>query len=63
MGNKGFYKTIHLFCLGAAIGLILAGVFVKMGRVEHIPPEKWFIPFVVGIIFLGLEYLIQRKPR
>lgn len=63
MGKKSYYKTVHLFCLGAAIGLMLAGVMVKMGRVEHIPAEKWFIPFVVGIIFLALEYLIQRKPK
>lgn len=63
MGDKKYFKTVHLFCLGAAIGLILAGFFVKMGRVEHIPPEKWFIPFIVGVIFLVIEYLIQRKPK
>lgn len=63
MGKKNFFKTVHLFCLGAAIGLIIAGICVKLGRVEHIPPEKWIVPFIVGIIFLVLEYVIQRKPR
>ena len=63
MGKKSYFKTVHLFCLGAAIGLIIAGIFVKMGRVEHISPDNWFVPFIVGVIFLVLEYVIQRKPR
>ena len=61
--GKNYYKTVHLFCLGASIGLLLVGVMIKLGRVEHIASDKWFIPFVLGAIFLGLEYLIQRKPR
>lgn len=58
-----YFKTVHLTVIGASIGLILAGFLVKMDRVAHIPPEKWFIPLTVGVIFLVLEYLIQRKPR
>ena len=61
--NPKYFKTVHLFCIGAAIGLLLVSVFVWMGRVEHIPQNKWIVPFIVGIVFLGLEYLIQRKPR
>lgn len=58
-----YFRTVHLFVLGASIGLILASVLVKMGRVEHIPADKWMFPLVIGIVFLVLEYIIQRKPR
>jgi hypothetical protein len=58
-----YFRTVHLAAIGASIGLLLVAFFVKAGRVEHIPPEKWFVPFIVGVIFLGMEYLIQRKPR
>jgi len=61
--NPKYFKTVHLFVIGASIGLIFAGVMVKLGRVEHIPADKWLIPLVAGVIFLGIEYLIQRKPR
>lgn len=63
MGDKKYFRTVHLFCIGAAIGLILVGFMVKLGRVEHIPADKWFIPLIVGVVFLVIEYLIQRKPR
>lgn len=58
-----YFKTVHLAAIGASIGLLLVSLFVKLGRVEHIPPEKWIVPFAVGVIFLVFEYLIQRKPR
>ena len=58
-----YFKTVHLTVIGASIGLILASILVKMERVAHIPPEKWFIPFALGAVFLVLEFLIQRKPR
>ena len=61
--DSKYFKTVHLAAIGASIGLLLVSFFVKVGRVEHIPPEKWYIPFIVGIIFLIFEYLIQRKPR
>lgn len=61
--NSNYYKTVHLFCLGAAIGLLLASVLVKMDRVASIPQDKWFIPFVMGLIFLLIEFAIQRKPK
>ena len=58
-----YFRTVHLAAIGASIGLLLVAFFVKAGRVEHIPPEKWIVPFAVGVIFLVFEYLIQRKPR
>ena len=58
-----YFRTVHLTAIGASIGLLLVSFFIKLGRVEHIPPEKWFIPFIVGVIFLVFEYFIQRKPR
>ncbi len=61
--NPKYYKTVHLFAIGASIGLLLVSAMVFMGRVEHIPANKWFIPFILGVIFLVMEYLIQRKPR
>lgn len=57
------FKTAHLFCFGAAIGLLIASFFVKIGRIAHIPPDKWFVPFIIGIVFLVIEFAIQRKPK
>lgn len=58
-----YYRTVHLTVIGASIGLILAGALVWMGRITHIPQDKWFIPLIVGVVFLVMEYVIQRKPK
>lgn len=61
--DSKYFRTVHQFIFGASIGLILASVLVKMGRIEHIPADKWIVPLIIGIIFLVMEVLIQRKPR
>lgn len=57
------FKTAHLFCIGAGIGLLIAGVLVRLGKVASVAPDKWLVPLIVGIIFLAIEFAIQRKPR
>lgn len=57
------FKTAHLFCIGAGIGLLIASILVKMGRVTSVAPDKWIVPLVVGIVFLIIEVAIQRKPK
>ncbi len=61
--DRKYFRTVHLVAIGASIGLVLFSFVVKMGMSTAIPADKWVVPLVIGLIFLGMEYLIQRKPR
>ena len=54
-------RTMHLFVFGCGIGCILFSIFVKLGNVPSVPTSKWFIPLILGIVFLIWEWLVNKK--
>lgn len=61
--NQKYFKTVHLFVIGAAIGLLILGILAKFQMVTTVPSDQWYLPAILGVVFLIFEYLIQRKPK